>query len=189
MFLRFLYGVFTVSLRSATVMYGLAQDIYVSMTILIGVYYGYATISYGWATVMLRFRTMSPRLSTISLRLLYDYATFSPRLSRMCHDLMEVCNQGLTQNLLLGLFILLISRPTIAKSCSAISWCRSITSWTINLRRLIWIAMVVLFFYLMWADDEPGTEWAPALTEWALFLYTHHWMILVKRSETYWKHS
>ena len=89
MFLRFLYGVFTVSLRSATNSYGYVRfgpDIYVAMTILIGVYYGYATISYGRATVMLRFSTMSPRLSTISLRLLYDYATFVLCLSRMCPD-------------------------------------------------------------------------------------------------------
>ena len=80
MFLRFLYGVFTVSLRSATNSYGYVRfgpDIYVSMTILIGVYYGNATISYGYATIQYDV----PTVIYDYIRFAYDCSTTMLRLS------------------------------------------------------------------------------------------------------------
>ena len=85
MFIRFLYGLFTVLLRSAMNSYGyvwFGPDIYISMTILIGVYYGYATISYGYATIQYDV----PMVIYDYIRLLYDYATFVLHLSSMCPD-------------------------------------------------------------------------------------------------------
>ena len=152
MFLRFLYGVFTVSLRSATNSYG------------------YVRFGPGY----LRFHDDPDRsvlrLATVELRLCYDSVRCPHGYLRLAYD----CSTTMLRFPHAYRRCVMISwrspqqprpdpksppgpiySPHLSAYYSQVKFCyflmedRSITSWTINLRRLIWIAMVVLFFYLM----------------------------------------